>query len=242
MNPQLPAYWSTTGVDMTQTPDRIVRGIIQKSLAIHSPNLTRRLYATNNVLANLPPMDESRVRQWLREIYPYEFRASACYHNDQNNSLALEEIRYLFQALLNDHVRSEWFSSCMFSPPLAELLALALRNQRDRFILDYYDSYDHDFPHVQLTHHLIWRTVLEHVSYNNKRSNFNQWQVLFYESNLLESRLPYIPSHMDNVITTCLLATMTCHSTAFQAQEYTRPNHHIHMTHYNAPTCIGSMP
>jgi len=41
---------------------------------------------------------------------------------------------------------------------------------------------------------------MEHIAYNNHRNNYNQWQVLFYEANLLESRLPYIPSHMDNVI------------------------------------------
>jgi hypothetical protein len=158
MNQYPNMYWSTEGIGMSNTPERIVRAMVLKALAIISPNLTRRLYANNPVLALLPPMDEARVRQWLREIYPYEFRASVYYGYDQNSSLALEEIQYLFQALLNNHVRFEWFSTHMFAPPLAESLALVLRNQRGRFMLDYYDTCNHDFPQVQSTHHLIWST------------------------------------------------------------------------------------
>jgi hypothetical protein len=197
MHPSM--YWSAEGIDMSNTPERIVRAMVLKALAINSPNLTKRLYANNPVLALLPPMDEARVQQWLRELYPYEFRALLYHNYDQTNSLVLEEIRYLYQALLHNHIRFEWFRSDMFAPPLAESLALVLRNQHDRFMLDYYDTYDHDFPHVS-THRLIWRTVLEHIAYNNQRLTRGQWQVLYHEANSIESHLTLMPTHMDHVI------------------------------------------
>jgi hypothetical protein len=172
-------YWSTEGIDMTNTPERIVRAIVQKSLAINSHNLTRRLHASNPALAQLPPMNEARVRQWLQEIYPYEFRASALFDDNQQDSLQLDETLYLYQAFLNKHICQEWFTTKMFTPPLAESLALVLRNQRDRFMLDYYATHENDFPHVQSTHHLIWRTVMEHIAYNNQQTVHDHWQVLF---------------------------------------------------------------
>lgn len=76
---------------------------------------------------------------------------------DPNDSLHLEEKRALFQALLQNFICFEWFYTRMFTPPVAESLALVLRNQRDRF-------------------------MLEHVAYNNQRINYNQWQVLFIRS------------------------------------------------------------
>lgn len=109
MNPRPSVYWSDTGVDQQQSPERILRAMVRRSLAIHSPNLTRRLYAHHAALALLPPLDEIRIREWLRELYPYEFRAYYFFEVDQDSSLELEEIRYLFQALLNGFILREWF-------------------------------------------------------------------------------------------------------------------------------------
>ena len=88
----------------------------------------------------------------------------------------------------------------MFSPPVAESLALVLQNQRDRFMLDFYDGYHLESPHTQATNHLIWRTVINHIAYQNQRYNNSQWQMLFHEENLIVSQAPYIPSHIDHVV------------------------------------------
>jgi len=81
------------------------------------------------------------------EIYPYEFSAIRYVSMDVDDSLNLSEISALFRTLLQNHIRHEWFRTSMFSPPVAESLALVLRNQRDRFLLDYYDGYNIDHPH-----------------------------------------------------------------------------------------------
>lgn len=52
-----------------------------------------RLSKGATALALLPPMDEVRIRQWLREIYPYDFRAYYTLEVVQDSSLELEEIR-----------------------------------------------------------------------------------------------------------------------------------------------------
>ena len=194
------AYWSTTDITMTQSPERIIRAMVRKTLAINSPNLAQRLHHNNPGSIRFPPMNEERVRQWLRELYPYEFSAIRYLGMDTNNSLNLSEISALFRALLQNHIRVEWFQTSMFTPPVAESLALVLRNQRDRFMLDYYDGYNLENPHLQSTHHLIWRTVITHIDYQNQRYNNCQWQMLFHEENLVVSQLPYIPTHVDNVI------------------------------------------
>lgn len=64
-------------------------------------------------------------------------------------SLELEENRTLFLAMLNGFIRLEWFRGALFFPDLGESLALLLSNQRDRFMLHYYDAYDHSQPHSQ---------------------------------------------------------------------------------------------
>ena len=200
MQPTSPAHWSPTHVDLTQTPERVLRDYLQRGLAINSPNLTARLFAHNPILALLPPFDEVRVRQWLREIYPYEFRAYYFWEVDQGSSLELEEVRALLLALIDGHIRVEWFNGLLFTPALGESLALLLRNQRDRFMLDMYDSLGHDHPTSQATHRLIWRTVIQHIARNNQREDYNAWRVAFYEENLLEQRSAQPPNEIDNVI------------------------------------------
>ena len=135
-----------------------------------------------------------RVRQWLREIYPYEFRAYYFWEVDQDSSLELEVVRALFLALIDGHIRVEWFSGLLFTPALGESLALLLRNQRDRFMLDMYDSLRHDHPTSQATHRLIWRTVIQRIARNNQRQDYNAWRLAFYEENLLEQRTAQLSS------------------------------------------------
>lgn len=78
--------------------------------------------------------------KWLRELYPYEFRALYTLQIDQDSTLELEEIRAVFQALLNNGINITWFRNQVFTPHIAESLALVLRNQRDRLLLDYYKA------------------------------------------------------------------------------------------------------
>ena len=140
---------------MTQSPERIIRAMVRKSLAINSPNLAQWLHHNNPGSIQFPPMNEECVHQWLRELYPYEFSTIRYLDMDTNDSLNLSEIRVLFRMLLHNHIRVEWFRTSMLTPPVAESLALVLRNQRDRFMLDYYDGYNLENPHLQSIHHLI---------------------------------------------------------------------------------------
>jgi hypothetical protein len=128
---------------------------VRQSLAIDSPNVAQRLHLRNPGVLNFPPIGEVRIRLWLRELYPTEFSAIRYVGLDANDSLNLSEIRALLQTLLENHINQAWFRTSMFSPPVAESLALVLRNQRDRFLLDYYDGYNFDHPHIQGIHHLI---------------------------------------------------------------------------------------
>ena len=63
MRPTSPAHWSPTHVDLSQTPERVVRDLLPRGLAINSPNLTAPLFASNSTLALLPPFNEVRVHQ-----------------------------------------------------------------------------------------------------------------------------------------------------------------------------------
>ena len=163
------SYWPTTDITMDQSPERIIRTMVRKSLAINSTNLAQRIHHNNPGSLQFPPMDEERVRQWLGEIYTYEFGALRYQGMNVTDSLHLSEISALFRALLDEHVCEVWFRTYMFSPPVAESLALVLQNQRDRFMLDFYDGY-----HTQATNHLIWRTVINHIAYQNQRYKNSQ--------------------------------------------------------------------
>ena len=212
-------YWSTTDITMTQSPERIIRDMVRKSLAINSPNLAQRLHHNDPGSIQFPPMNEERVRQWLQELYPYEFSAIRYLGMDTTDSLNLSEISALFRALLQNHIRDDWFRTSMFTPPVAESLALVLRNKRDRFMLDYYDGYNLENPHLQSTHHLTWRNVITLIAYQNQRYNNCQWQKLFscllqallggtllpsqYSGCMLPSSLIlFLRSHVDNATQT----------------------------------------
>ena len=214
--------------------------MVRKSMAINSPNLAQRLHHNNPGSLQFPPMNEERIRQWLCELYPYEFGAIRYLGIDTNYSLQLSEISALFRALLENHIREDWFRTYMFTPPVAESLALVLRNQRDRFMLDYYDGYNLENPHLQATHHLIWRTVLTHIAYQNQRYNNSQWQMLFHEETLVVSQAPYIPTHVDNVVHRLLAGHMACHSMWFHPPVYTRLPTPQRTTRCSLCTCTES--
>lgn len=48
MQPISPPYWLTVQVNLNQIPKQVIRAMIQRSLAINSPNLTARLFAGNH--------------------------------------------------------------------------------------------------------------------------------------------------------------------------------------------------
>lgn len=93
-----------------------------------------------------------------------------------------------------------------------------LRNQRDRFTLDYYDTYDRAHPHSQASNRLIWQTVIQHIARSNKRADYNQWQLAFYEEDLAEQRVASIPNLAYDVVTLIL------------GGYHTRPLHPISLT------------
>lgn len=79
-------------------------------------------------------------------------------------------------------------------------MALLLRNQRDRFLLDYYIAQNLPQPHSQATHNLLWRTVLNHVAYNNQRSDYDLWRVSFWDEDRAQQRLPQVPNDTDAIV------------------------------------------
>jgi hypothetical protein len=114
---------------------------IHASIACLSPYLQSRFFLKNCNEAKLDPLNEQRVRIWLREIYPQFFNKQDLFHeNHECDSLQLEEIRAVFRALIEEHIKEEWFLDTMFTPELGESLALLLRNQRDRMLLNYHQN------------------------------------------------------------------------------------------------------
>lgn len=93
-----------------------------------------------------------------------------------------------------------FFANGFVPPPVAESLALLLRNQHDRFMLAFYDSYDHVHPHRQSTHQLIWRTIILHIAHNDQRVDYNEWQLVFWENDRAETGQPHIPTHIDDIV------------------------------------------
>ena len=199
MQPTPEVYWHPQGIQ-ADLPQRVMKLAIQRALANNSPNLTRRFYHHWSAYAHLPPMDEVRVRQWLRELYPYEFRAYHTYAVDQDSSLELAEIRCLFQALLNESISLNWFNGPFFTPPLAESLALLLRNQIDRFLLDFYNNQDLTHPRSQATHRLIARTVIQHIAFSNQRTDWESWRTVFYEEDRIQATSATQPNLVDTVV------------------------------------------
>lgn len=110
----------------TDTPEQNFERQARRCLARH----------TDAPLATLPPFDECRVRRWLRQLYPYEFRAFLSVQITPEVSLELAEVRALLRALILKNINIKWFRDRLFTPPLLEHLAILLRNQHDRFLLE----------------------------------------------------------------------------------------------------------
>jgi len=112
------------------TQNRKVNKIkIHASFALLSPYLQSQFFLKHCNEAKLNPLDEQRVRLWLREIYPQFFNKQDLFHKDhERDSLQLEEIRAVFRAIIDGHIKEEWFLDTMFTPELGESLALLLRN------------------------------------------------------------------------------------------------------------------
>ena len=123
----------------------------------------------DQALATLPPVDELRVRQWLRQLYPYEFRACLSVQITTEASLELAEVCALLRSLILKNIDIKWFRDRLFSPPLLEHLAILLRNQRDRFLLNFYHQGNIDLSRTQDINRHIWRTVLCHVAFSDQR-------------------------------------------------------------------------
>lgn len=149
----------------------------------------------------MDPLNEENVRIWLREIYPQIFNKQDFYDKDYENcSLQLEEIRAVFRAIIEEHIKEEWFSDKIFSPELGESLALVLRNQRDRLLLDYYQRLDINFPSDKNENQSIWRQVLHHVAFNNQLIESQLWILNISEQIKIDCNRTDEPTYVDKFI------------------------------------------
>ena len=90
---------------------------VQSFLSWQSPYLQNKLYLKYSNKEKLPPLNELRIRIWLREIYPQFFNQQEMFNEDHElDSLQLEEIRAVFRALIEKHIKEEWFFDKMFTP------------------------------------------------------------------------------------------------------------------------------
>jgi hypothetical protein len=153
---------------------------VNASFAWGSPRIQRHRFS-GSFHETLPPLDESHVRQWLRELYPAQFNPTMDLNTNEDASLELEEVRALFRAILAGHISRQWFSNHeqMFSPPVMESLGLLLRNQRDRFMMSYYGDVFLEYPQDEPTNRFIWRQVFQHVAYDNLDTRSELWRVDF---------------------------------------------------------------
>ena len=187
----------------SDTPERNFERQARRCLARHTVDIQRRLYMADAPLATLPPFDECRVRRWLRQLYPYEFRAFLAVQITPEVSLELAEVRALLRALILKNINIKWFRDKLFTRPLLEHLAILLRNQHDRFLLDFYHQGNIDIPRTQDINRHVWRTVLCHVAFSNQRFD-DMWRVDFHESTLHDGQPTQDNEHLDNVVSKLL--------------------------------------
>ena len=174
---------------------------VQSFLSCQSPYLQNKLYLKYSNKEKLPPLNELRIRIWLREIYPQFFNQQKMFNEDHElDSLQLEEIRAVFRALIEKHIKEEWFFDKMFTPELGESFALLLRNQHDRLLLDYFKRLNLDYPFGNTSNRSIWRQVFHHIAYNDQVIDGELW--ILYVSEKLEedSLLLDIPTSIDSNI------------------------------------------
>ena len=166
-----------------------------------SPYLVKQFYINYPNETKLNPLDEQRVRVWLRELYPHFFNHQDLFDKyHEKDSLQLEEIRAVFRALIEEHIKQEWFSQDMFTPELGESLALLLRNQRDRMLLDYYQRYIIDYPFGMNANMSIWRQVFHHIAYDNQIIEADLWMLTVSEQLEESSSDIFEPTVVDLVI------------------------------------------
>jgi hypothetical protein len=99
---------------------------------------------------------------------------------DDNASLELEEIRSVFRALLAKHIEPLWFTGRIFNASVHESFGLVLRNQRDRFLLSYYEHISVDCPQDEETNRFIWRYAFGLVAHDNQLMHSELWRADFY--------------------------------------------------------------
>ena len=78
-----------------------------------------------------------------------------------------------------------------------------MRNQRDRFLLDFYHQGNIDLPRTQEVNRHIWRTVLCHVAFSDQRTD-DMWRVDFHEGTLHNGQSTQYNEHLDNVVSKLL--------------------------------------
>ena len=137
---------------------------------------------------------------WMKCEFASGFESCTLMSSALTTSLELAEIRCVFQALLNESICLDWFNGPLFTPPLAESLALLLRNQIDRFLLDFYNNQDLTHPRSQATHRLIARTVIQHIAFSNQRADFEAWRTVFYEEDRIQATSAQQPNLVDTVV------------------------------------------
>ena len=174
---------------------------LHAAVAALSPFTQAYFFNNNCNEIKLNPLNEQRIRIWLRELYPQIFNHQQYFHPDhQHDSLQLEEIRAIFRAVIDKHIKQEWFIDNMFTEELGESLALLLRNQRDRILLDYFQRLNIDYPFGQNANMSIWRQVMNNIAYDNQKLDYDMWIFEVFEQLERDSSLTDEPSYIDVLI------------------------------------------
>jgi hypothetical protein len=132
--------------------------------------------SVHNVLI---PLDEVHVRMWMRELYPSQFSPAVDLNADDNASLELEEIRSVFRALLSKNIKPVWFKDRISNASVRESRGLVFRNQRDKFLLSYYQGIFIDYPQDEETNRFIWRYVFGLVAHHSQLMHSGYGEQIF---------------------------------------------------------------
>ena len=158
-------HWPTIMSESNQ--DERLANHMHSVMAWWSPRHQSRRFSAS-VHNRIPPLTANHVRRWLQEIYPSQFGPAVSMNELPAASLELEEVRSVFRAILARHIVPGWFESMMFAPDVTEALGLMLRNQRDRFMSDYYETLSLQYPEEESAVSFTWRYVFDHIAYDNQ--------------------------------------------------------------------------
>jgi hypothetical protein len=138
---------------------------IMACLAWGSPHIQNRRSkaSVHNVLI---PLDEGHLRMWFSPVADL----NAC----DNASLEV------FRALQERLITPVWFRPTIFNASVRESLGLELRNQRDRFLLSYYQHMSMDYPEDEGTKAFIWRYVLGSIAQDDQTMYLELWRADFH--------------------------------------------------------------